>query len=106
MKKLLLILITLWAGGAAGLWYWNELNAQHVAFRTVRVRRGDLLATINATGTLEPQEVVDVGAQIAGEILQFGPDPGDASRAISYGSKVDQGTVLARLNDSLLKARL
>ena len=32
MKKLLAGLIMLWGGGAAGLWYWNELNAQHVAF--------------------------------------------------------------------------
>src|SRR4051794_24123738 len=105
MKKLLLILIMLWGGGAAGLWYWNELSAQHVAFRTVPVRRGDLLATINATGTLEPQEVVDVGAQIAGEIQSFGEDPRDPTKPISYGSPVEQGTVLARLNDSLLKAR-
>src|SRR4051794_13932329 len=106
MKKLLLILIMLWGGGAAGLWYWNELSAQHVAFRTVPVRRGDLLATINATGTLEPQEVVDVGAQIAGEIQSFGEDPRDPSKPISYGSPVEQGTVLARLNDALLKARV
>ncbi|WP_406694057.1 efflux RND transporter periplasmic adaptor subunit [Singulisphaera sp. Ch08] len=105
MKKLLLILILIWGGGAAGLWYWTELNAQYVTFRTIPVRRGDLLATINATGTLEPQEVVDVGAQIAGEIQSFGPDPRDPSKSISYGTPVEQGTVLARLNDSLLKAR-
>jgi HlyD family secretion protein len=106
MKKLLFVLILLWGGGAAGLWYWNELNAQHVSFRTVPIRRGDLLATINATGTLEPEEVVDVGAQIAGEIQSFGPDPRDDSKPISYGSPVEQGTVLAQLADSLFKARV
>ncbi len=106
MKKLLFMLIVLWGGGAAGLWYWNELNAQHVTFRTVAIRKGDLLATINATGTLEPEEVVDVGAQIAGEIQSFGPDPRDPSKPISYGSPVDQGTILARLTDSLFKARV
>lgn len=105
MKKLLLILTLLWGGGAAGLWYWTELNAQNVTFRTITVRRGDLLATINATGTLEPQEVVDVGAQIAGEIESFGKDPRDENKAISYGSPVEEGTVLARLDDALLKAR-
>jgi len=105
MKKLLLILILLWGGGAAGIWYWSELKAQQVTFRTVSVRHGDLLATINATGTLEPQEVVDVGAQIAGEIQSFGDDPKHPSKVISYGSLVEEGTVLARLDDSLLKAR-
>jgi HlyD family secretion protein len=105
MKKLLLILVLIWGGGAAGLWYWTELNAQHVTYRTVTVRHGDLLATINATGTLEPQDVVDVGAQIAGEIKSFGPDPRDPVKTISYGTPVERGTVLARLNDALLKAR-
>jgi HlyD family secretion protein len=105
MKKLLLILVLIWGGGAAGLWYWTELNAQHVTYRTITVRHGDLLATINATGTLEPQDVVDVGAQIAGEIKSFGPDPRDPAKTISYGTPVEQGTVLARLNDALLKAR-
>src|SRR6266545_214429 len=106
MKKLLFIMFVLWGGGAAGLWYWNDLQGQRVAFRTATVRRGDLLATINATGTLEPEEVVDVGAQIAGAIQSFGQDQRDPSKPISYGSPVDQGTVLAKLDDALFKARV
>ena len=39
------------------------------------IRRGDLRSTINATGTIEPEEVVDVGAQVAGLIQSFGVDP-------------------------------
>jgi HlyD family secretion protein len=106
MKKLLLMLTLLWGGGALGYWYWNDASNQRVSFRTVNVRRGDLLATITATGTLEPQDVVDVGAQIAAEIESFGEDLTDPSRPISYGSRVEQGTVLARLDDSLFKARV
>ena len=41
-------------------------------FKTVEVKRGDLKATISATGTVEPEEVVDVGAQVAGRIVSFG----------------------------------
>ncbi len=106
MKRLLLVMTVLWGGGAFGYWYYNDARSQRVSFRTVKVVRGDLLATINATGTLEPEEVVDVGAQIAGEIQSFGPDPRDPSRPISYGSPVDQGTVLARIADALFKARV
>jgi HlyD family secretion protein len=106
MKKLLLILVVIWGCGAAGYWYYNDVNNQRVAFRTVAVNRGDLLATINATGTLEPQETVDVGVQIAGEIQSFGQDANDPSKPINCGSRVEQGTVLARLDDSLLKARV
>ncbi len=106
MKKLLAIMLVLWAGGAAGYWYYTEGSTRVVGFHTVKLERGDLRATINATGTIEPEEVVDVGAQIAGEVQSFGPDPRDPSKPISYGSPVEQGTVLARLDDGLFKARV
>ncbi len=106
MKKLLFIMAVLWGGGGLGLWYYNDAKGQKVGYRAVRVGRGDLLATINATGTIEPEEVVDVGAQIAGEILSFGMDTRDRTRTISYGSSVEQGTVLAKINDALFRARV
>jgi HlyD family secretion protein len=106
MKKLMLVLVTMWATGAAGVWYWTEGRPQRVSYRTVRVTRGDLLATINATGTLEPEEVVDVGAQIAGEVQSFGADPKDPTRHVSHGTRVEQGTVLARIDDKLWQTRV
>ena len=106
MKKLILALVLLWGGGALGYWYYNETQSQHYSYRTVPVTRGDLLATINATGTIEPQEVVDVGTQIAGEIVSFGTDPRDPNKSISFLSTVEQGTVLARIADRLFKARV
>ncbi len=72
------------------------------ALRTVPVRRGDLAATISATGTVEPEEVVDVGAQVAGQISAFGKD--ESGKAIDYGSVVGEGTVLAQIDDSLYAA--
>ena len=106
MKKLLAILIVLWAGGALGYWYYNDPGSRRVAYRTVPVLRGDLRATINATGTIEPEEVVDVGVQVAGEVRSFGPDPRDPAKPISYGTPVEPGTVLARLDDALFKSRV
>ena len=106
MKKLILVLIALWGGGAAGYWYWSESQVPKVRFKRAEVRRGDLGSSITATGTIEPEEVVDVGVQVAGEILAFGADPRDPSRGISYGSPVEKGTVLARLDDKLFKARV
>jgi HlyD family secretion protein len=106
MKKFVLAIVLLWAAGAAGVWYWNDLRGRRVAFRTAAVHRGDLLATIGATGTLEPEEVADVGVQIAGEIERFGQDPRDPLKPIGYGSPVEQGTLLAQLDDALFKTRL
>jgi HlyD family secretion protein len=106
MKKLFALLTLLWGGGAAAYWYWADSHDRHAGFRTVAVRRGAVRATIDATGTIEPEEVVDVGAQVAGEIRSFGVDTRDNSKHISYGSPVERGTILAKLDDALLKARL
>jgi HlyD family secretion protein len=66
------------------------------------VTRGNLLVSISATGTLQPEEVVDVGAQVAGQIVSFGKDAG--GKTIDYGSAVEAGMVLAQIDDSLYAA--
>jgi HlyD family secretion protein len=66
------------------------------------VRRGDLVATISATGTVEPEAAVDVGAQVAGVIIAFGKDR--HGEPINWGSVVEAGTVLAKIDDSLYAA--
>src|SRR5205085_2425635 len=106
MKKLLLMMGLLWGGGALGVWYWTDTHAQRVSYRTVPIKRGDLRSTINATGTIEPEEVVDVGAQVAGRIMEFGTDPQDSHKHIDYDAHVDEGTVLARIDDAVYKAQV
>ncbi len=106
MKRLIALLVVVWAGGAVGWYYWNEAHAQRVRYKTAGVRRGDLTDAISATGTIEPEEVVDVGAQVAGEIVRFGDDPRGGGKTISYGSPVEKGTVLAQLDDRLFRARV
>src|SRR5205807_2386885 len=73
---------------------------------TAAVERGVLLATINATGTIEPEEVIDVGAQVVGRILEFGHDIRDPKKAIDYGSPVEAGTVLAQIDDAIYKSQV
>ena len=106
MKKLLLILALLWGGGAVGVWYWVEARGSKVSYRSAAVRRGDLRATIVATGTMEPERVVDVDAQVAGQVREFGADPGDPARPIGHGSAVEPGTVLAQIDPALFRSRV
>src|SRR2546430_821204 len=107
MKRLLLLVLLVPLLGAGGVWYWRTNGKSGQSFRKEAVKRGDLEASINATGTIEPEEVVDVGAQIAGQIKSFGHDPRDEKkpaaerRSIDYGSPVDNGTVLASIDDAL-----
>ena len=94
------VILIVMGGGTA--WYLQRRDGQEAVFRKEQVKRGDLLICISATGTVEPEEVIDVGAQIAGQIQSFG---GDANgRTIDYGSVVEAGTVLAKIDDSLYAA--
>ncbi len=92
--------------GGVAAWYIHETADQPSTFRTVTVERGNLLATINATAVVEPEELVDVGAQIGGMVQTFGHDPDDPKKPIDYDSKVEVGTVLAQIDSSLYKASL
>jgi HlyD family secretion protein len=104
MRKLLLLLVILLACGG---WAYMKIDLKPAMpeFKTEKVHRGDIRATVSATGTLEPEEVVDVGAQVAGQIIAFGTDLDNSARPINYGSRVEQGTLLAQIDDSLFKAR-
>lgn len=97
-----LILVAILAFAAS--WLLKRGAAPPVSLRTVPVKRGDLVATISATGTVEPEEVVDVGAQVAGRIVAFGKDR--SGKTIDYGSAVEKGTVLAQIDDSLYAAEV
>ena len=92
---------------AAVAWvrFHRGLAGEAPAFRTVAVARGDLRVTVSATGTIEPEEVVDVGAQVVGMIREFGRDPRDGEKRVDYGSVVEQGTVLAQIDDTLYRAQ-
>jgi HlyD family secretion protein len=86
----------------ASMGYLHRGSRNLATFRAVPVKQGDLQAVISATGTVEPEEVVDIGAQVAGRILSFGKDKN--GKTVDYGSVVEEGTVLARIDDALYAA--
>lgn len=101
-KKSLIILIAVLLLGSLAVWQLTRGKGNGAAYRTTEIKRGDLVVTISATGTVEPEEVIDVGAQVAGRILSFGTDA--KGKTVDYGSVVETGTVLARIDDSLYAA--
>jgi HlyD family secretion protein len=101
-----LVLVAALAAGGLFLWHNSSAAAGRTSFRTAAVERGDLVATISATGTIEPEEVIDIGAQVVGQIKGFGRDPRDGSKVIDYGTPVEEGTVLLTLDDSLYRSQL
>ena len=57
-----------------------------------------------ATGTVEPEEVVDVSAQVAGRITNLGTD--SQGMSVNFGSPVEAGAVLAQIDNALYAARV
>src|SRR6266478_5647730 len=104
LKTPAIVIVAVVLAGGAVAWWWRARSNPQMLFRTALVKRGDLVATINATGTIEPVEVVDVGAQVAGLISSFGTDR--SGKAIDYGSIVEEGSILAQIDDSVYAADL
>ena len=72
-------------------------RAADVHYLTATVDRGDVLDVVGATGTLQAVTTVQVGSQVSGTIQSLYAD---------FNSVVRKGQVLARLDPSLLQARL
>jgi HlyD family secretion protein len=64
---------------------------------TQPVARQDLTQTVTASGTVNPQNTVNVGTQVSGTISAI---------YVDYNSKVHKGQVLAQLDTSQLQAQL
>jgi HlyD family secretion protein len=72
-------------------------GAQDVNFRTAPITKGDITVTVTATGTIEPLNQVDVGAEISGLI---------ESVHVDFNDQVTLGAVLATLDKDQLSARV
>lgn len=102
LKQRLIIILPVILVLVLVLWLWHDNHQSSAAFRTTPIIRGDLMATISATGTVEPEELVDIGSQVAGKIVSFGKDLD--GKTVDYGSPVGAGTVLAQIDDALYSA--
>ena len=98
MKALLTVVAIVALIGSGGYYYVRYVHSEGPAnFRTAKVERGEMLPTIGATGTIEPEEVVDIGAQVTGIITDLKAD---------YGTKVEAGQKLAQIDPTKYKAAL
>ena len=99
MKKFLIL--ALLAASVAGVlyYYYFRVEAPKVTFKTAHVAVKDIVETIEATGTVEPEDLVDVGARVSGEIIAFGKDKN--GREVDYGSEISEGDVIALIDDQI-----
>lgn len=99
MKKFLLIAAVLL--GALGAW---ALASRHVPdggeasqrYRSEKVQRGPIIASVSATGAVTPTTTVIVGSQLSGQAVEILAD---------FNSEVKAGQIMARLNRDTLTAK-
>jgi HlyD family secretion protein len=72
-------------------------RAEATRYSTGAVDRGDVVEVVGATGTLEAVTTVQVGSQVSGTIQSLHAD---------FNSTVKKGQIIARLDPSILQARL
>ncbi len=72
-------------------------GAAALVFTTAETKSGSVVQTVAATGTIEPEELVDIGAQVSGKILYFGKGLG--GEELDYCSTVTNGMLLAKIDD-------
>ena len=99
MKVLKLLLFGAAAAGIAwGVWYgFSRDGGAEYVYRTQPVTRGSISATVSATGSVNPVEMVDVGTQVSGTIKEI---------YVDYNSRVTKGQLIAMLDTDMLQSRI
>jgi HlyD family secretion protein len=85
------------AVAAATYYYHGDVAADAPPVTTAVVTRGNVVATVEATGTLEAVTTVEVGTQLSGTLKSLGAD---------FNSRVRKGQVIARLDPSLFETQV
>jgi HlyD family secretion protein len=98
-KKVIWIIVALVvvAGAILGLTVFRNGKNGEVKYRTEAIGRGDIEALVVTSGTLNPIETVDVGAQVSGKIEKLYAD---------FNSLVKKGQVVAELDQEPLKMKI
>ncbi len=92
----LVVLLILGALVAGVLWWWGRAGAEtQVEYVTKPATRGDLEATVTATGSLQGRDTVEVGAEVSGTVKAVHVD---------FNDEVKEGQVLCELDPQQLSA--
>jgi macrolide-specific efflux system membrane fusion protein len=82
----------------AGWWAWKTYGNgadPREQYQLATVQRGDIEDLVTATGTVQPRDYVDVGAQVSGQLKRL---------HVEVGSQVQAGDLLAEIDPTVLKA--
>jgi HlyD family secretion protein len=90
------LVLALAAAGIGGWLHWRG-GAEAVQYRTAKIERGPLQATVAASGTVAPVTQVQIGTQVSGQIKELYAD---------FNSEVKAGQLIAQLDPDTYQQRL
>jgi HlyD family secretion protein len=93
-------IVVVLALGAGGYFYFRHAGGSALSFNTVAVTRGDLTATVTATGTLNPVVNVTVGSQVSGRISVLNVDYNSVVKSNQIIAEIDPATYEAAVEQS------
>ncbi len=85
------------AAAASGAWFYAQSRGSTARFRTAKIERGPITATVSATGTLNAVVTVQVGSQVSGQIKDLFAD---------FNSQVKRNQLIARIDPEIFQARV
>lgn len=89
------VVLALAAG--AGWWWTQRSAASAVQYRTAKIERGPLQATVSASGAVNPVTQVSVGTQVSGQIKDI---------YVDFNSEVKAGQLIAIIDPESIEYRV
>jgi HlyD family secretion protein len=94
----LVLLLALGLLAGAGWWWWTQWSkADAVQYRTGKIERGPLQATVSASGAVNPVTQVSVGTQISGQIKEL---------LVDFNTEVKAGQLIALIDPETFEYRV
>ncbi|MBL0920394.1 MAG: efflux RND transporter periplasmic adaptor subunit [Hydrogenophaga sp.] len=100
-----LVSLALLAGGAFAWFRWGPGAKAESTYITATIQRGDIEDQVAATGSLQPRDYVDVGAQVSGQLRKIHVEVGTDVKEGDLLAEIDAETSMARVDASRAQLR-
>lgn len=95
MKKKLIAFLAVIIIIIIGVCLFGKSKAKNVDYNIAKVEKRNMVQTVEASGTVNPVQSVNIGSQVSGKISKL---------YVDYNSKVTKGQLLAEIDPSLFQA--
>jgi len=94
-KKWVFAVVAVGIAVFVAIWAFRD-NGESMVYQTETVTRGEIMASVSATGTISAVTTVEVGTQVSGTIKEI---------YVDYNSQVVEGQLIALINPEIFEAQ-